>query len=93
MELFRFRLYLAGDTPNSSHALANLSRVCNTRLRDCHEIEVVDVFREPMRALAEGIIMTPTLLKLAPGPAQRIVGNLSDTETLLAVLGLEQQGA
>ncbi|MFC5498105.1 circadian clock KaiB family protein [Caenimonas terrae] len=88
MQTFSFRLFVAGDTPNSSQALGNLAHICDSRLPGCHEIEVVDVFREPMRALAEGILMTPTLVKLSPGPVQRIVGTLSDENTLLLALGL-----
>jgi circadian clock protein KaiB len=89
METYRFRLFVAGDTPNSARALANLTALCDSRLRGRHEIEVVDVFREPGRALAEKILMTPTLLKLWPGPVQRIVGTLTDRRTLALTLGLE----
>jgi circadian clock protein KaiB len=64
--LFRFRLYVAGDTQNSAQAVANLVALCQAHLPDRHEIEVVDVFREPKRALADGIFMTPTLVKLGP---------------------------
>jgi circadian clock protein KaiB len=86
---FMFRLYVADDTPNSLRALVNLRAICREYLPDRHEIEVVSVFNEPRRALAENIRMTPTLLKLAPGPRQRIVGNLSETRRVLDILGLE----
>jgi circadian clock protein KaiB len=86
---FKFRLYVAGEALNSSLALANLTDLCRTRLPDRHEIEVVDVFREPQRALAESIFMTPTLIKLAPSPIRRIVGTLGQTQTVLHALGLE----
>jgi circadian clock protein KaiB len=89
--VFKFRLYVAGDAQNSVQAVANLNALCRTHLRDHHVIEVVDVFREPKRALAEGIFMTPTLLKLAPGPVQRIVGTLSQTELVLRALGLDSR--
>ena len=87
--LFKFHLYVAGDAPNSAQAIANLAAFCLAHLPDRYEIEVVDVFREPKRALAEGIFMTPTLGKLAPSPARRIVGTLSQTQTVLQALGLE----
>jgi circadian clock protein KaiB len=87
--MFRFRLYVAGDGPNSVQAVANLTVLCRAHLPDRHAIEVVDVFREPKRALAEGIFMTPTLVKLAPSPARRIVGTLSQTQTVLQTLGLD----
>ena len=85
--MFKFRLYLAGDALNSAQALANLSAFCREHLPDRHEIEVVDVFREPKRALADSIFMTPTVIVLAPPPVRRIVGTLSHTLTM--ALGLD----
>lgn len=84
----RFRLFVAGTALNSSQALANLKAICRAHLPGRHEIEVVDVFKEPERALAEGILMTPTLIKLSPAPVQRIIGTLSETEPVLRTLGL-----
>ena len=86
--LFRFRLYIADDSLNSAQALANLGTLCQTYLPDRHEIEVVDVFQEPKRALADAIFITPTLVKLAPSPAMRSVGTLSQMPTVLQALGL-----
>ena len=86
--LFRFRLYVAGDAPNSVQAIANLTEFCREHLPDRNEIEVVDVFREPKRALAESIFMTPTVVVLTPPPVRRIVGTLSHALTLLLALGL-----
>jgi circadian clock protein KaiB len=86
---FKFRLYVAGDAQNSVQAVANLTAFCRAYLKDRHAIEVVNVFREPKRALADGILMTPTLVKLAPTPApKKIVGTLSQTQPLLQALGL-----
>jgi circadian clock protein KaiB len=87
--VFRFRLYVAGDAQNSAQAVANLNALCRAHLPDRHDIEIVDVFREPERALAEGIFMTPTLVKLAPAPVRRIVGTLSKTQPVLRALGLQ----
>lgn len=86
---FKFRLYVAGDTPNSALALSNLTALCRAHLTGRHAIETVDVFREPQHALAEGVFMTPTLVRLAPGPVLQIVGTLMQTHTLLLALGLE----
>jgi len=85
---FRFRLYVAGEAPNSMQAVANLAALCQIHLRDRHEIEIIDVFREPKRALAESIFMTPTLVVLAPLPVRKIIGTLSRTQTVLLALGL-----
>ncbi|HME39572.1 MAG TPA: circadian clock KaiB family protein [Steroidobacteraceae bacterium] len=90
---FKFRLFVAAGTVNSSQAMVNLHAICRAHLAGRHDIEVVDVFREPQRALAEGIRMTPTLLKLAPGPVKRIVGTLAQTERVLETLGLEAGAA
>jgi circadian clock protein KaiB len=87
---FKFRLYVAGDAQNSAQAIANLTALCRAYLLNRHDIEVVNVFREPKRALADGILMTPTLVKLAPSPApKKIVGTLSQTEPILHALGLQ----
>ncbi|MDQ1813176.1 circadian clock KaiB family protein [Massilia sp. CCM 9210] len=87
--IFIFRLYVAGDAQNSVLARANLRALCETYLPEQHQIEVLDVFREPKRALDDAIFMTPTLLKLAPASVSRIVGTLSQTQSVLLALGLE----
>jgi len=90
---YAFRLYVAGRAMNSALAVANLDALCRSHLPGRHSIEIVDVFREPGRALADGIFLTPTLVKLAPGPVRRIVGTLSHTQTMLLALGLEATAA
>lgn len=87
--VFRFLLYVADDTQNSVVAVANLKALCETHLPGRHEIEVIDVFKEPDRALADRIFMTPILIRLAPAPVRRIVGTLSQQERVLHALGLE----
>lgn len=84
-----FRLYVAGDAPNSAQARTNLTNFCDTYLPDCHEIEVIDVLKSPMRALTDNVLMTPTLLKLSPLPSSRVVGALSQFQTVLDSLGLQ----
>jgi circadian clock protein KaiB len=87
---FKFCLYVAGDAQNSTQAVANLAALCQAYLKDRHSVEVVNVFKDPKRALSDGIFMTPTLIKLAPAPSpQRIVGTLSQTQPVLRALGLE----
>lgn len=87
---YRFRLYVAGDAPNSVQAQANLIALCQTHLPDRYEIEVVDVLKAPMLALKDIVLMTPTLFKLSPAPVRRIVGALSQMQTVLDTLGLEE---
>jgi len=90
---YRFRLYVADDAQNSTRAIANLNGICRQHLPERHSIEIVDVFREPKRALADGILMTPTLVKLSPGPVRRIVGTLSQVEPVIMALGLDRAQA
>jgi len=87
--VYKFRLYVADAALNSARALANLTAICQTHSPGRHTIEVVDVFREPQRALDDRTFMTPTLIKLAPAPVRRIVGALSETQTVLLALGLQ----
>jgi circadian clock protein KaiB len=85
---FKFRLYIAGEASNSVQALANLRALCHEHLPERHEIEIVDVLIHPKRALADGILLTPMLVKCSPGPVRMVVGNLSQRETVLQTLGL-----
>lgn len=88
-EFFEFRLFVAGNAHISAQALANLTVLCDTVLPGCHRIEVIDVLRQPLRALEEGVLVTPMLLKLAPGPLTRIVGTLARPNSVLLALGLD----
>jgi circadian clock protein KaiB len=82
------RLYVAGNAPNSLRAIANATAICDQHFASGHELEIVDLLEHPLRALADGIIVTPTLLRLSPLPVQRMIGNLSDTtQVLLALAG------
>ncbi|HEU0203512.1 MAG TPA: circadian clock KaiB family protein [Burkholderiaceae bacterium] len=82
------RLYIAGGAPNSVQAVANLQAICDEYLKGGHKLEVVDVLEDPRRAMAEGVLVTPSLAKLAPLPAANLVGNLSDKTKVLLALGL-----
>ena len=82
----QLRLYVAGSAPNSLRAIANLKAICAEHFPDSHELEIVDLLWHPQRALADGVIVTPTLLKLFPLPVQRVIGNLSDTSQVMLAL-------
>ena len=86
-----FRLYIANGAPNSVRALANLYAICRKHFPESHRIEVIDVLQEPLRALAEAVLVTPTLVKVSPAPEQQIIGNLSEEEEVLRALGLPQK--
>lgn len=83
------RIYVAGDATNSAQAIANLRAICREHLPDRHTIEIVDVFRNPDRALTDRVFLTPTLIRVAPLPERRIVGTLRDTEIVLRSLELD----
>lgn len=82
------RLYIADRAPNSIRAIANLAAICKEHLGDKFELEIIDVLEYPLRALADGILVTPSLTKISPAPAARVVGNLSDTASVLHALGI-----
>jgi circadian clock protein KaiB len=82
------RLYVANNAPNSLLAIANLAAICQEHLDVKFKLETIDVLTEPLRALADGILVTPSLAKLSPAPATRIVGNLSDKHSVMRALGL-----
>ena len=86
------RLYIAGGAPNSVQAIANLEAICQEYLKDGHKLEVVDVLEHPRRAMAEGVLVTPSLAKLSPLPAANVIGNLSDKAKVLLALGLAPKG-
>lgn len=88
---YTFRLYLAGGAPNSVLALANLYAICRKHFPESHRIEIIDVLKEPLKALAESVYVTPTLIKVSPSPAQQIIGNLSEEQEVLRALGLPQK--
>jgi len=80
------RLYIAGEAPNSLSAIANVNAICEAHFPTGYNIEIVDMLQQPLRALANGIIVTPTLLRLAPTPVRRLIGNLSDAAQVLLTL-------
>jgi circadian clock protein KaiB len=89
---FKFRLYVAGDAANSLAAVANLNAICSEHLAGRFEIEIVDVFFQPDRALDDGVFLTPTLVKLAPPPVRKIVGSLTQITPILQAIGISSEG-
>ena len=83
-----FRLYIAGEAPNSRIAIANLAEIRKIYQLDPYELEIVDILVEPLRAFKDGILVTPTLVRLCPEPVCKIVGNLSERSKVLDALGL-----
>jgi len=86
------RLFVAGDSPDSTVAITNLKGLFPDESPSV-AIEIVDVQREPARAARDGIIVTPTLLRISPHPMLRILGNLKNREALLNLLGVARSNA
>lgn len=84
------KLYVSAGAPNSLRAIANLEALCRKHAIGHGSIEIVDVFQDPKRALEASVLLTPTLVKVSPGQPVTILGNLSDTETVLSALGLKE---
>ncbi|MEA3207362.1 MAG: circadian clock protein KaiB [Chthoniobacter sp.] len=82
------RLYVAGSTPQSSRALTNLKAICESYLKGRYDLTVVDLYQHQDHAKDEQLVVAPMLLRLAPPPERRLAGDLSQTERVLAALGL-----
>jgi circadian clock protein KaiB len=83
-----FKMYVAGAAPNSLRAIANLYAILRQYLPDKHSVEIIDVLEDPLVALREGILVTPTLVKLSPLPVRKVLGSLDEREKVLSALGL-----
>jgi circadian clock protein KaiB len=82
------RLYVAGVTPRSVQAIENVKSVCETHLRGRYELQVIDVYKQPVLAKGDQIIAVPTLIKKVPAPLRTLIGDLSDVERVLVGLDL-----
>ena len=85
---WQLRLYVAGQTPKSVTAFANLKRLCEEHLAGQFEIEVIDLIENPRLARDDQIVAIPTLVRKLPEPIRKIIGDLSDTERTLVGLQL-----
>jgi circadian clock protein KaiB len=87
-ETYRLRLYVAGQTPKSVLAFTNLKHICEEHLQGRHEIEIIDLLKNPQLARGDQILAVPTLVRRLPEPIKKIIGDLSDIERVLAGLDL-----
>jgi circadian clock protein KaiB len=86
------RLYVAGATPRSRQAILRVRKLCETELKGNCELQVIDVYQQPIMARDGQILATPTLVKELPLPVRRLIGNLSKTTGLFVGLGLDTKG-
>ena len=87
-EVWHLRLYVAGQSPKSLHAFANLKSLCEEHLAGRYEIEVIDLAEDPSLARSDDILAIPTLVRRLPAPLRKIIGDLSNTERVLVGLRL-----
>ena len=85
---YNLRLYVAGQTPKSIAAIANLKKICDQHLTGQYEIEIIDLMRNPALAQRHRIVAIPTLIRQLPEPLKRIIGDLSNHEKVLVGLDI-----
>lgn len=89
-QVWKLRLYVAGQTPKSIHAFANLKVLCEEHLKGRYQIEVVDLLEHPQLARGDQIVAIPTLVRKLPAPVRKIIGDLSNTERVLVGLDVRE---
>jgi circadian clock protein KaiB len=88
---YQLRLYVAGQTPKSLAAFANLKKICEEHLAGEYRIEVIDLLKHPQLASGDQILAIPTLVRKLPEPIKKIIGDLSNTERVLVGLDIREQ--
>jgi circadian clock protein KaiB len=86
------RLYVAGTTSRSIRAVANIKEICESSLKNRYDLEVIDIYQQPVLLKGEQIIAAPTLVKQLPLPLRKFIGDMSDTERILVGLDLRPKG-
>lgn len=84
---YELRLYITGMTPRSQQAIANIKRICEEHLAGRYELQIIDIYQQPVLAKGEQIIAAPTLVKKLPAPLRRFIGDMANTDRIL--LGLD----
>ncbi len=84
---YLLRLYVSGMTPNSIRAIENIRKICAEHLKGRYELEIIDIYQQPIFAKEGQIVAAPTLVKELPLPLRRFIGDMSQTERIL--LGLD----
>jgi len=88
LDTYILRLYVAGQTPKSMTAFANLKKICEEYLEGRYQIQVIDLLKNPQLASGDQILAIPTLVRRLPKPIRKIIGDLSNTERVLIGLDL-----
>jgi circadian clock protein KaiB len=91
VKTWELRLYVAGQTPKSMKAFANLKKICEEHLAGQYHIEIIDLLKQPQLASGDQILAIPTLVRKLPAPIRKIIGDLSNTERVLVGLNLREE--
>ena len=86
---YTLRMYVTGASPNSAKAITNIKNICETHLPGMYDLEIIDIYQEPLKAQSEQVIALPMLVKSFPLPFKRLIGDMSDTKKVLQALGLK----
>ncbi len=89
---YKLKLFVTGASPNSLRAITNTKDFCEHYLKDQFELEIIDVYQQPLIAQTEQIVALPMLIKKFPLPERRLIGDMSDTKKVFKGLGLENIG-
>jgi circadian clock protein KaiB len=90
-DFYVLKLYIAGSTPRSLHAVSNIRAICEETLAGRYDLEVIDIYQRPEAAKPEQILVAPTLIKKLPAPVRKIIGDLSNKEKVLVGLDIIQK--
>jgi len=90
-DYYILKLYVAGLSPKSAAAIANINKICEENLQGRYQLDVIDLYQQPQLAEGEQIIAIPTLIKKLPPPLRRIIGDLSNTERVLVGLDIRKK--
>ena len=89
--LYILKLYVAGQSPKSVNAIANMKKLCEANLQGRYVLDVIDLYQQPQLAQGEQIIAVPTLIRKLPSPLRRIIGDMSNTERVLVGLDIRSE--
>jgi circadian clock protein KaiB len=90
-KLYILKLYVAGQSPKSVNAIANMKKLCEANLQGRYVLDVIDLYQQPQLAQGEQIIAVPTLIRKLPSPLRRIIGDMSNTERVLVGLDIRSE--
>jgi circadian clock protein KaiB len=88
VEKLVLQLYVTGMSPKSMEAIENIKLLCDEYLKDAFELEIIDIYKNPERAVEQHIVFSPSLIKQLPLPRKTLIGTLADTEKVIKALGI-----